>query len=177
MGDSRKKVLVRLLNGEIIAGHLPASGFVTGRGEEAQVELLDLVGRITAIPLADVARIAFVRDFNLADTIDPERLNRRTFQTRPRTAGLWLRLHLLGEKEPFEGLAAADLSLFDALIESNGLFLAPPDTRSNTQRIFVPRTAMTGLKVLAVIATPAKAKAAAERPAERKDQALLFPPV
>jgi hypothetical protein len=48
-----------------------------------------------------------------------------------------------------EGLAQNDLTLLDG----EGLFLIPPDTRSNTQRIFLPRQAVAELDVLAVIKT------------------------
>ncbi len=176
MAESHKKVLVRLRGAEIVAGYLQAGGFVTGQGEQARVQLLDLAGRISAIPLAKIARIAFVRDFNLADTIDPERLSRRTFQTRPRTAGLWIRLQVVGEQEPLEGLAAANVSLLDGLIESAGLFLAPPDTRSNTQRLFIPRAAIVEMQVLAVITNAAKPKVPVDRSTTQKTQSLPFPP-
>jgi hypothetical protein len=36
-------------------------------------------------------------------------------------------------------------------INSEGFLINPPDTRSNTQRIFVPRSALTEMTVLAVI--------------------------
>ena len=37
-----------------------------------------------------------------------------------------------------------------------GFFLNPPDTRGNVQRIFVPRSALVELTVLAVIGSAAK---------------------
>jgi len=42
----------------------------------------------------------------------PERLVRKRFSLRPRTAGLWLRL-TLGDGDELEGLAANDRSLVD----------------------------------------------------------------
>ena len=38
-----------------------------------------------------------------------------------------------------------------ALLSGEGYLIIPPDTRSNTQRIFVPRSALSSLTVLAVI--------------------------
>ncbi len=64
-------------------------------------------------------------------------------------AGLWLRLRLR-DGDALEGLGANDASL----LEPAGLFLAPPDIRSNTQRIFVPRTSISELAVVAVIGAP-----------------------
>lgn len=152
---SRKKVILRTVADTLHAGYLPQSGIV----QRESVDLLDLDGRIVGFALADVRSICYVRDFNLTDTLNPERLTRRTFLARPRAEGLWLRLTLHGA-EPLEGLAAADTSLLDALLEDRGLYLTPPDTRANTQRVFLPRTAIAEMRLLAVVTTPSKPKPA-----------------
>jgi len=59
---------------------------------------------------------------------------------------LWVRLRFK-DNEVLEGMMANDLSLTTA----EGFLINPPDLRSNTQRIFVPRTALESLTVLAVI--------------------------
>lgn len=179
MSNARKKVIVRRFAGDTIAGYLPLSGFVRGVAPEQTMELLDLTGRIAAIPLREVKMVSFVRDFNLADTVNPERLTRRTFLARPRNEGLWVRMTFrTSERGPdrgpergpdrgpergperaaevLEGLAATDLSLIDAMMEDAGLHLSPPDNRSNTQRIFVPRAAITELQVLGVVTSPSR---------------------
>jgi hypothetical protein len=46
-----------------------------------------------------------------------------------------------------EGLAANDATL----VASEGIFLTPPDLRSNTQRIWIPKTSLDGLEVVAVV--------------------------
>jgi len=38
-----------------------------------------------------------------------------------------------------------------SLVDGAGLMLTPPDTRSNTQRVYVPRSSIRELTVLAVI--------------------------
>jgi hypothetical protein len=81
-----------------------------------------------------------------ADQANPERLLHKRFAVRPRTPGLWLRMTLTDGDE-LEGLAANDRSLIDGV----GLHLTPPDTRSNTQRIYVPRTAIQTLEVVSLI--------------------------
>ena len=92
----------------------------------------------------------------------------KRFAIRPRTAGLWLRMTLIDGDE-LEGLASNDRSL----VEGAGLLLTPPDTRSNTQRIYVPRQAIQTLEVVSLIGA-ANRKRAAEmsRSAEQPD---LFP--
>ena len=62
----------------------------------------------------------------------------------------------LKDNDLIEGLAQNDLTL----LESEGLFLIPPDTRSNTQRIFLPRQAVAELDIVAVIKTGARRGAA-----------------
>jgi hypothetical protein len=153
MASSRKKVLLRTVDDTILPGYLPVSGFV----EADTVPLLDLEGRVTPIPLETIRSIAFVRDFNLDDKQDPERLTRRTFLARPRTEGLWVRLILAGGAV-FEGLAPIDISLLDGALDDRGIFLIPPDIRSNTQRIYFPRHVVVDLQLLAVITTPSKTK-------------------
>jgi hypothetical protein len=161
MSSSRKKVIVRRFIGDILPGYLPLSGFVRTQSHGRLIDLLDLSGRVTALPLDDIKHICYVRDFNLNDTANPERLTRRTFLARPRSEGLWLRLNFrtsTNEADQLEGLAPIDTVILDDILNDAGLFLTPPDTRSNTQRIYVPRTAITELHLLAVITTPSKRK-------------------
>lgn len=173
MANSRKKVLLRDRTGAVQAGHLALQDFVRrdSKNNSDMVDLLDLEGRVVAVPLAPLKWIVWVRDWNLNDRYDPERLTRRTFLARPRSEGLWVRIGF-AEGDVLEGLAPLNLSLLDGIGNDRGLFLMPPDIRSNTQRIFVPRSAMTMLEVLAVITTPSK-KAAAARISTRSGN--LFP--
>jgi uncharacterized protein DUF6982 len=85
--------------------------------------------------------VYFVREFG-----DAESLMRKTFTSRPRTEGLWVRLKFK-DSEVLEGMMPNDLNLNSA----EGFLINPPDLRSNTQRIFVPRSALESLTVLAVI--------------------------
>jgi hypothetical protein len=142
MPAARKKVIVRKWNRDWISGYLPLSDFI----QEHALAVLDLDGKVTPVSLEEVKWVCFVRDFNVSERETPERLLRKTFSHRPRTQGLWFRVRLR-DNDLIEGMAQNDVSL----LESSGLFLIPPDSRSNTQRIFVPRQAMTGLEVQAVI--------------------------
>lgn len=155
--SSHKKVIVRRFTGETLPGYLPLSAFVRNRAPQPAIDLLDLAGRVIPLLLNDIKHVCYVRDFNLNDTTNPERLTRRTFLARPRTEGLWLRM-TFRSGDVFEGLAPTDITLLDDLINDAGLHLTPPDTRSNTQRIYVPRTSITDLQLLAVITTPSRRK-------------------
>ncbi len=167
MASSLKKVILRKWNQDWLAGYLAPSGFV----KDASVDLLDLGGKIQATATVDLKWICFVRDFNSGEIANPERLLRRTFAGRPRAAGVWIRLRLTDQDE-LEGLAANDASL----INPDGLFLIPPDTRSNTQRIYLPASSIDALEVISVIGN--SQKPTSRKPStgiESDAQPVLFP--
>jgi len=169
MASSKKKVIVRGTDLSTLAGYLPAQRLLTRPA--GTLELLDPSGRILPIALKAVRYVAYVRDFNLNDTQNPERLMRKTFLARPRTEGLWLRLKF-HDGEIVEGLAALDLALMDDALADEGVYLIPPDVRSNTQRIFVPRTALAEMQILGVITTPSKT---VKKKGTRDEPRLPFP--
>lgn len=175
MSSAHKKVIVRRFTGETLPGYLPLFSFARNRS----LDLLDLSGRVIPLLLNDIKHVCYVRDFNLNDTQNPERLTRRTFLARPRTEGLWLRM-TFRTGDLLEGLAPTDMALLDDLINDAGLHLTPPDTRSNTQRIYVPRSSLTELQLLAVITTPSRRKPlpAASVPSMQEDlfENLIPPP-
>jgi hypothetical protein len=150
---SRKKIILRRFSGGILFGYLAPAGFVQGDA----LELLDLGGRVVTVPLGEVKMASFVRDFNTADLLNPERLSRKTFVARPRTEGLWLRC-TLRDDDVLEGLAPLDLSFAEGFTEDRGVQLIPPDVRGNVQRIYVPRVAMKQMDVVSVITSPSKKK-------------------
>jgi len=142
MASQRKPVIVRKLSRDWCAGYAGASF-----GQDVkELEILDLNGKVLRIGWEQVKWVCYVRDFPAGETANPERLLHKRFAIRPRTAGLWLRMTLT-DGEELEGLAANDRSL----VEGAGLLLTPPDTRSNTQRIYVPRQAIQSLEVVSLI--------------------------
>jgi hypothetical protein len=168
MASQRKPVIVRKFSRDWCVGYAGASF-----GQEApELELLDLTGKVLRIAWDQVKWVCYVRDFSPSSTTfdqtNPERLLHKRFSIRPRTAGLWLRMTLT-DGEELEGLAANDRSL----VEGAGLLLTPPDTRSNTQRIYVPRQAIQTLEVVSLIGAAGRKRTGAARPAA--DQPDLFP--
>jgi hypothetical protein len=156
MASQRKSVIVRKFSRDWCAGYADA---VLGQGPE--LEILDLSGKVLRIGWEQIKWVCYVRDLVPGDSANPERLLHKRFTLRPRTPGLWLRMTLT-DGEELEGLAANDLSL----VEGAGLLLTPPDTRSNTQRIFVPRQAIQSLEVLGLIGVAGRKRrgVAAEQP-------------
>ena len=152
MASNRKPVIVRKFSRDWCAGY---AGVSFGH-DAAELEILDLTGKVVRIAWDQVKWVCYVRDFPAhASTPNalatPERILHKRFAIRPRTAGLWLRM-TLNDGDELEGLAANDRSL----IEGAGLLLTPPDTRSNTQRIYVPRQAIQTLEVVSLIGAPSR---------------------
>ncbi len=136
MATTHKKVIVRKMDRDSVTGYVGAAFVVDGK-----LEVMNTSGNVVTIDLADVKGVYFVREFG-----DTETLTRKTFASRPRMEGLWVRLRFR-DNEIIEGLMPNDL-LQEA---GDGFSIIPPDTHSNTQRIFVPRSALAEMTVIGVI--------------------------
>jgi hypothetical protein len=162
MVSARKPVIVRKFSRDWSAGYAGVAISIVA----TDCEILDVTGKVLRIPWTEVKWVCYVRDLPQGESTNPERLMQKRFATRPRSAGLWLRM-TLNDGEELEGLASNDRSLVDGA----GLLLTPPDTRSNTQRIYVPRTSIQTLEVVSLIgAGTRKAAASTATP-----QPELFP--
>ncbi|MBO0911490.1 MAG: hypothetical protein J2P13_06820 [Acidobacteria bacterium] len=137
MPSTHKKVIVRKMDRDTVNGYVAPAHFV----REGKLELLNTAGNVVSIEIADIKCVFFVREFGESDA-----LARKTFTTRPRAEGLWVRIKFK-DGEALEGLMPNDLSHTMA----EGFLVNPPDLRSNVQRMFVPRSALESLTVLAVI--------------------------
>lgn len=144
MPSGHKKVIVRKMDRDSVSGYVSPAEFVN----EGKLELLNTSGNVVGIELREIKGVYFVREFG-----DSESLTRKTFTSRPRSEGLWVRLRFK-DNEILEGLMPADLMQST----QEGFLVNPPDQRSNTQRIFVPRTALDSLTVLAVIGATRRPK-------------------
>ena len=157
MSSTHKKVIVRKMDRDSVQGYVAATEFLVGH----KVELLNTAGNVVLIELSEIKGVYFVRDF-----ADSGSLQRKTFATRPRVEGLWVRLRFR-DGEILEGLMPNDLTHMGA----EGFFLNPPDTRGNIQRIYVPRSALSELVVLAVIGSGSKRR---KQPEAEQQAPLLF---
>jgi hypothetical protein len=145
--STHKKVIVMLADRKPLRGYLNPGRL----GQTDPVDLLTPDGEHQEIPLAKIRSIYFVRDFS--DEFEPER---KAFLSRPKLDGLWVRLRYT-DGETLEGLTPNDLiSLLD-----NGVQITPPDLNSTTDRIFVPRSALSEITVLGVVGIARRKPAAA----------------
>jgi Family of unknown function (DUF6982) len=138
-----KKVVVRKLDREVVKGFVIPTSYMGPEG----AELMDLDGRRTVVPLEEIKGIYFVRDFEGNN----ERIERKTFLSRPKLTGLWIRM-TFKDAEVLDGLLSENL----LEIEPQGYLVTPPDVFSNNLKIFVPRTALQKLEVMGVISNGAR---------------------
>jgi len=149
-----KKVVVVLADRKSLRGYLNPSRL----SQLDPVDMLTPDGEHVQFPVAKIRSIYFVREFS--DEFEPQR---KAFLSRPKLDGLWVKLRFL-DGDILEGVIPNDLlSLLD-----NGLQITPPDLNSLTDRIFVPRDALSEVTVLGVVGIarrkPAAAAAAAAQP-------------
>jgi len=135
--STRKRVVVRKLDKGLIKGFVDPNGYLA-----SEIEVLDRDGRLIHVPMSTVKGVFFVRDFDG----NPDRAERKVFRSRPRLAGLWVRM-TFKDSEVLEALLPNNLLEVDPL----GYLVTPPDVYSNNLRIFIPRTALTEMEVLGVI--------------------------
>jgi hypothetical protein len=150
--STHKKVIIVLSDRKSLRGYLNPARL----GQTDPLDLLTPDGEHQEIPLSRVRSIYFVRQFE--GDFEPER---KAFLSRPKLDGLWVRLRY-SDGDSLEGVIPNDLlNLLD-----NGVQITPPDFNSNTDRIFVPRSALSELTVLGVVGIarrkPAAAAAAAQ---------------
>jgi len=139
--STNKKVLVRRYERETLPGWVKPSSLLQPEG----VELLSLLGDVQILPYTEVKAIYFVRDW------DGGLGERHEFQNRPKMAGLWVLLRFR-DGESLEGIVPNNLMSLDP----GGFSVIPPDPFGNTQRLFVPRSALVGVEVLGVVGSPLK---------------------
>jgi hypothetical protein len=154
--STTKKALIRRFHRETLAGYLNPVTFLQPEG----VELLSAEGQVAILPYEEVRTVSFVREFGA-----PEE-ERQVFQTRPKMAGLWVRLRFR-DGEVMEGILPNNL----LQIETHGFVVVPPDPYGNRQRVFVPRAALLGVEVLGVVGSPLKKP---KKKADAADQIGLF---
>jgi uncharacterized protein DUF6982 len=136
--STRKKVVIRKLDKGLVKGYVNPSSYLGPSG----VEVLDREGRLQGIPLEELKGVFFVRDFKG----DPQHLERKLFQSRPRHSGLWVRV-TFRDKEVLDGIIPNNLLDLDP----SGFSIIPPDAYSNNLKIFIPRRALTAMEVIGVI--------------------------
>ena len=155
--STTKKALIRRYERETLAGYVNPASFLQPQG----VELLSDQGHASTVPYAEIKLVAFVKEFEGA--AEPQR---QVFQTRPKTAGLWVNLRFR-DGGVLEGIIPNNLML----LEGSGFTVIPPDSFGNQQRVWVPRGSLEALEVLGVVGSPLQRRKPKPAP---KEQIGLF---
>ena len=151
-GAANKKVEVVRFDRATLAGFVQVPEGLAG----AHVELLTPEGNLVRVPFSETKVVCFVRDFDSQETWTKN----RAFLTRPKTAGLWVRMRFR-DGDLMEGIVANNLML----LEGSGFSAIPPDPAFQLQRVFIPREALSGVEVMGVIGSGAR-----RRPTKRADK-------
>jgi len=140
-GTTTKRVLVERFDRE------PLKGFVNPQTmlQPAGIELLRPDGSHAVVPFEQIKAVCFVKDLDGGGVFS----ERRQYATRPKSAGLWVAFEFR-DGDRMEGIIPNNLLQLDA----SGFHLSPPEAGGNSQRVFVPRQALTGVSILGVIGTP-----------------------
>jgi len=99
MTTTHKKVIVRKMDRDTVSGYVSAAFISDGK-----IEVLNTAGNVVTMELKEVKGVYFVREFG-----DSESLTRKTFTSRPRTEGLWVRLRFR-DNEVIEGVMPNELA-------------------------------------------------------------------
>jgi hypothetical protein len=156
-GSTTKKVQIWRFDRETLSGFVNPLTYLTDSG----VELLTLAGNVSVSKYTEIKAVIFVREFDAASEALPAR---RTFLSRPKLDGLWLRL-TFRDGDVQEAVMPNNL----LQVEPLGFNLIPPET---THRLWIPRQALTAVQVLGVIG--GRAAAAKRSQPTPREQIGLF---
>jgi hypothetical protein len=160
--STSKKVMILRFDREPLEGFVNPQSFLETEG----VHLLSQTGSLTVVPYQDIKMICFIKDFGQP----PAEWARKRFASRPKSAGLWLRMRFR-DGDIMDGLLNNDL----LHLEHSGFTVSPPDRGAGSQRVFIPRAALTDLKVLGVVGSPLRAgRRRKQTPAADERQLEMF---
>ena len=144
--STNKKVHLARFDREPVEGFVQASAGLEGDA----IEVLTPSGTLLLVPVSETKAVCFVRDLDAGETWREH----RTFQTRPKSPGLWVRC-VFRDGDSIEGMVQNNLML----LEPAGFGIIPPDPTFQNQRIFIPRSALREVQVLGVVGSPLKRRA------------------
>jgi hypothetical protein len=139
--STNKKVLITRFDREPVSGFVNPQSYLASEG----LELLTQEGTVSLIPYQEIKLVCFVRDFQQGEP----RKELRTFTTRPKMEGLWIRMRFR-DGDFMDGVLANNLLQLDSM----GFSVIPPDPGFQNQRIFVPKAALSSIQVLGVVGSP-----------------------
>lgn len=153
--STAKKILIERFDRVMMRGYvqsLPADA-------AAALEMLTPEGAAVSVPLNQIKAVCFVRDLD-GPSISKERLE---FNSRPKSQGLWVEARFT-DGTRLEGVLPNDLKE----VAPPGYALTPPEVGGNTQRVWIPGSAVVRMVVLGVVGSPKRT------PAKRAQESRQF---
>ncbi len=160
-GSTNKKVLISRFERGTIPGFINPATWL----QPAGLELLTTEGAVALVPYGEIKVVSFVRDFDSAGT----GRELRTFGSRPKFEGLWVRLRLR-DGDWMDGVMPNDL----LALESEGYSMIPPGPDAQNQRLFVPRAAISEIRVLGVVGGAQGRRTPRRKPGPEDKQLRMF---
>lgn len=146
MGSSTaKKILIERFDRVMMRGYVQSLPAAVGEA----LELITPDGAALIVQLDQIKAVCFVRDLE-GPSIFKER---KEFLSRPKSHGLWVEARFT-DGSKLEGMVANNL----AELNPPGYALTPPEIAGNTQRVWIPQSALAELVVLGVVGTPKRAQ-------------------
>lgn len=136
-----RKVVIRLLDGELVKGVL-VSPRQPRWNLPPHIKVRTVDAKLVPIALSETKAIFYVRDF--AGNRDYR--EKKHFMGQPEIKGLWIRLHFK-DNEDIEGIIPNSLTSFIG----PGFYFKPPDPQSNNELIYVNKKALLDMVVLDVL--------------------------
>ncbi len=126
---ANKKVLITRFERDSIHGFVQTPGsFGT-----CSLDLLTPSGNLVKVPYTEIKAVCFVRDFETGESWRAQ----RSFASRPKTPGLWIRL-IFRDEDTTEGVKPNNWGL----LNPSGVTPIPPYYTMQNHRLFVPRQAL-----------------------------------
>jgi uncharacterized protein DUF6982 len=158
--STNKKVLISRFDREALSGFVNPQSYLLADG----LELLSQGGAVSVVPYQEIKLVCFVRDFQQGEP----RKELRLFNTRPKMEGLWIRMRFR-DGDAMDGLLANNLMQLDP----HGFSVIPPDPGFQNQRVFVPKTALSGVEVLGIVGSSLRRAGRKTKPVP-KEQLEMF---
>ncbi len=153
-GSTNKRVMIRRFDRESLPGFVNPQAYLQSAG----IEILTASGNLLLVPYGEVKALYFVRDFEVQEPSTESRI----FQNRPKMNGVWIRMKFR-DGEVMDGLMPNNL----LQLEACGFTFVPPNAGSNSQRVFVPRAALTELQIVGVVGSPLRPRKPRPKPQQQ----------
>ena len=136
--STAKRVVLYRFDRQPLEGIVNPSTYLMEDG----IELITLEGNVRAVEYRESKAICFVSEAGEADLFQQHNL----FERRPKVPGLWTRF-TFRDGDRLDGILSHNLLEWP----EHGYLISPPRAGATRQRVFVPRTALSGTELRGVV--------------------------